>query len=475
MKLLEVFKASAIGKMTVPALTGAASAGTWAGNLMVGAQRTARHPMAEGAMLLAGAQYAAAAIGLVTSVVSARILGPNDFGLSAVVVSYPMLLGALVGVKSGSITTRYIAAFRERRHDDMLKGICLLGYAVDIFVSLLAFVLVAATAGWVSATFFHAPQAALLMVAFAAAFPVWCLYGTSSAILVSFEKFGWVAALQILDQGLGAGLVIGLIAAGFGVPGAVLGAAAGHFLIGVIALFAASSVFHRERSTHWWRGSITSLKPLRKEISSLFGWNYLVVTWSGLIGQVPLMVLAHLRGTEAAGFYRLATSIVAVGSYLETSMGKVAYPVLSARWCSGSRTHLRQALRHWTLRAGLPVGLLVLFTIPFYPILVPLLFGAHYAPMAGGVQIMMAGAAVSAMFFWLNSFYYASANLSFWTVGYALQSIFVVGLAWIFVQRWGFSGMASLVAFGKIAFTLAMIGVFYRLGPNQPTNKASAS
>jgi hypothetical protein len=79
------------------------------------------------------------------------------------------------------------------------------------------------------------------------------------------------------------------------------------------------------------------------------------------------------------------------------------------------------------------------------------------------------------MFFWLNSFYYASANLSCWTFGYALQSILVVGLSWIFVQRWGLSGMASLVAFGKIAFTLAMIGVFYRLGLNPPTDKASAS
>ena len=85
------------------------------------------------------------------------------------------------------------------------------------------------------------------------------------------------------------------------------------------------------------------------EMRGVFGWNYLVVTWAGLIGQVPLIILAHLRGSEAAGFYRLATSIVTVGSFLETSTGNFAYPVLSARWGSDSRVRLIRALRRWTI------------------------------------------------------------------------------------------------------------------------------
>lgn len=471
MKLFQQIKSSAVGKLAVPAFTGAANAGTFAGNIMVGVRRTARHPMIEGAMLLAASQYVAAAIGLVTSIVSARVLGPKDFGLSAVIISYPMLLGSFVAVKSGTVTTRYISALRERRHDNMLESICLLGYALDFFVSLLAFLLVAATAWWVSEKFFHAPAQAWLMVAFAAALPIWSLHGTSVAILTSFQRFRWVAVLQIFDQAIGSVFVIGLLVAGFGVPGAVLGAAAGHVSKALVATIASSSIFYRERSTYWWRGSLAHVMPLRKEITGLFGWNYFAVTWSGLIGQVPLMILAHVRGPETAGFYRLATSIVMAGSYLETSMNKVAYPVLSARWGADSRDKLRQALRRWTIQAGLPVGLLVLFTIPFYPILVPLVFGVHYAPMVGGVQIMMVGAAVSAIFFWLNSFYYASAKVSLWTLGYALQSLVVIGLAWFFVRQWGFPGMAALVAIGKIAFTLTMTGIFYKVATTSATDK----
>jgi hypothetical protein len=76
---------------------------------------------------------------------------------------------------------------------------------------------------------------------------------------------------------------------------------------------------------------------------------------------------------------------------------------------------------------------------------------------------MMAGAALSALFFWLNSIYYASANLNIWTLGYALQTVIVIGLAWFVAGYWGFAGMALLTAVGKAGFTVAMLFVFTRL------------
>src|SRR5262245_16921025 len=305
MKLSQLMKSSLLGRFAVPAVSASPHSGSLGQHILVGVRRTARHPMAEGAVLLAGTQYIAAIIGLLTSIVSARMLGPKDFGLASVIISYPMLLGSLIAVKSGTVTTRYISALRERRDDDVLESICLVGFALDFVVSFLAFILVAATSWWVAGHFFHAPGTAWLMVAFAAAFPIWSFHGTSGAILTAFQRFRWVAAMQIFDQAIGSILVVGLLLAGYGIPGAVLGAAAGHVLKALFATVVASSIFYHERSSFWWRGSFARVKPLRKEISALFGWNYLAVTWGGVIGQVPLMILAHLRGPEAAGFFRL--------------------------------------------------------------------------------------------------------------------------------------------------------------------------
>ena len=426
-------------------------------------RRTARHPLTEGTMLLAGSQYIAAAIGLVTSVASARLLGPKDFGLVAVVTSYPMLLGSLVAVKSGLVTTRYIARFRAERQVELLGAICKLGYALDFLVSLVAALLIAATSDWVAAKFFHNPDIAWMMIGFAASLPVWSLSGTSQAILSSFERFSWVALLQVLDQVIGSCLVIGLLLGGFGVAGAVLGAALGNVIIAFIATALAHVALRREGQPAWWRSEIAHVRPLRREINGLFGWNYLVVTGTGLMGQLPVMLLAHFSGPEAAGFYRLAVSIVTVGSYFETSMGKVVYPTLSASWSAQSRARMRAGLKRWTTHAGLPVCALVLLSLPFFPILIPVIFGAPFKPVVRGAQIMMAGAALSALFFWLNSAYYASANLNIWTLGYAVQTVVVLGLAWFVAGYWGFTGMALLTAVGKAGFTLAMLLVFNRV------------
>jgi O-antigen/teichoic acid export membrane protein len=460
MEWFQQLKISLDNKPTLPLLGAVSSGGTRVDGMVAAFRRAARHPLTEGAVLLAGSQYVAAAVGLVTSVVSARLLGAEDFGVAAVATSYPMLLGSLVAVKSGSVTTRYVARFHADGEAQRLAGICKLGYALDFLVSLGAALLVALTAERIAAEFFHRPDISWMMVVFAASFPIWSLYGTSQAILTSFERFHWVALLQFLDQLIGSLLVIGLLLGGFGVAGAVMGAALGNVVIALVATSIASHVLRREKLPPWWRGSMATIRPLRKEISGLFGWNYLIVTGGGLMGQLPLMILAHFRGPESAGFFRLAASIVTVGSYLETSMGKVVYPALSARWRVEDRARVRGALKRWSINAGLPVSALLLLSLPLYPILVPWVFGARYAPMVHGVQLMMAGAAVSALFFWLNPVYYASANLNIWTLGYALQTGLVIGLAWFIARAWGFPGMALLTALGKSVFTLAMLLVF---------------
>jgi hypothetical protein len=62
---------------------------------------------------------------------------------------------------------------------------------------------------------------------------------------------------------------------------------------------------------------------------------------------------------------------------LETSMGKVAYPICPARGDSDSREQFLRALRRLTVGTGLPVAVFVLITLPFYPILVPKIFSAR--------------------------------------------------------------------------------------------------
>jgi O-antigen/teichoic acid export membrane protein len=276
-------------------------------------------------------------------------------------------------------------------------------------------------------------------------------------VLSSLGRFRCLAALQITDRGIMLILVIVLLHAEFGVAGMVIATAVGQAVSGIMMAGIAMHTLREEGFGNWWHASFKRMTPRLKELGIFFSWNYVMVTLSGLLVQVPVMLLGRLGTPNDAGFYRLAMSITTVGSYLESALGRVAYPILSARWSYGERYSLRQSLKKWTIRGGLPAGIAVLVSIPFLPFVIPLVFGVSFEPMVWGTQMLLASTAISTVFFWLHAIYYASGRVDLWTKAYGLYTAVVIGIAWMCIQWWGFSGLAALVTLGKMGFIVLMV------------------
>jgi O-antigen/teichoic acid export membrane protein len=420
-----------------------------------------RHRLVEGASLLAISQYVGAALNMVTNILIARLLGPTDYGLVALAVAYPTMLWSFVSVKSISVITRYVAIFRARREPEKLKGLVKLGYSLDFFVSLIGLTLVAISSWWVSERFYRQPYLAWLMVVYAGSFPLFSLAGNSWAVLSSWERFRLLAIFEVLHPFLKLCLTVGFIVAGLGVSGVVIGMGLAQASIGLIMMIATTDLLLCEGFGAWWKASLKPVVSLKRELIGFLGWNYLLVTLSGLVVQLPVMLLGRLRGPEEAGFYRIALSIGTVGSYLETSLGRVTYPTLSAWWSSEGEERIVRTLKGWTLKVGLAISATIVLVTILFPWLLPLLFGHDYRPAVPGVQVMMLGVAVSATFFWLNSFYYASKRINLWVSGYALYTILVIGLGWFVIKQWGFFGLSCLMTVGKVLFTFSMFALLF--------------
>jgi O-antigen/teichoic acid export membrane protein len=425
-------------------------------NILMQVAGTLRHPMASDASYLMVSQYIAAGLGFLTTALAARLLGPADFGKLALITAYPLLLWSSLSVKSVSITTRYLAGFKAQGQESQLRGMCKLGYSLDFSISCLVLFVVSLTGWWVARSFYGLPQLTWPMMVFAASFPLGSLRGTSQAILSVFSRFRLLAGFQLVDPGLTLILAAVLLLSGFGVAGVIIAHALGQAVVGLALMLSATRVLHQNGLGFWWQGSFSGLSFLRREIAAFFGWNYLVVTFNGLLTQAPLMLLGSLRGPTEAGYYRLALSLMTVGSYFETSMGRVTYPALSARWAAGERESIKGSLRRWTLRGGLPLSLLLLLSIPVLPVLIPFVFGDGYRPVVGAIQIMMVAAAVSGLFFWLPNFYFASGKIALWTKIYILMVLTILVVGWFLIPILGFSGMAVIFVIGKLMLILIM-------------------
>ena len=125
--------------------------------------------MAGSASILAGAQFAAAALGLLTTVVATRLLGPGEYGLAALAISYPSILWSFTGIKSVSVITRYVARFRAEDRREELLSLCKAGYAIDVATALAALVILLPSVHYVAGSALRAPDLMWLMVY------LWCI------------------------------------------------------------------------------------------------------------------------------------------------------------------------------------------------------------------------------------------------------------------------------------------------------------
>jgi O-antigen/teichoic acid export membrane protein len=437
--------------------------------------KTFRRSGAQNAGILAAADCLSTGLAIITTVISARLLGPNDYGQAAIIMAYPSLILSLASFKSITVTTRYCASFHGSDQKDKLGAICKVGYAIDFGAFVLPLLAVMLTGRWVIDRIYELPTNMFwLMAIYAASFLFLSFRGTSFAVVTAFEEFRLLALLSILDRGMTLTLTAPLLAAGFGVRGMIIGMAAGNLLTGLVNLRTATALLSRHGVGAWWKTPIESIHALRHELFSFFGWNYLTVTLGGLLIQVPLMLLGNFRGPEEAGFYRLALSLKNVSAHPQNAAKRVVYPRLSAQWSSGEHEGLDRLLKRWTLHWGLSMGGLQLLTLPLLPLIVPMVLGDGYHVMVRGAQMMVAASAVSTMFFWLPSVYYASGKIDLWTKAYGLYSTLVIGLAWVCIQHWGFSGLAGLVALGEVLFAVSAVCIFI-VARGQLYGKASST
>lgn len=307
-------------------------------------------------------------------------------------------------------------------------------------------------AAWV----YDAPDLYWLMLWYAVSYPLFALNGTSVAVLTTWGQFRSLAAVELATKALTLVVVSALLLLGAGVAGLVLGMAAGQTANGLGMALAAALTLRRDGVGPWWRAPRADA-PLRKEMTGLFGWNYLLVTMTGLTGQVPVMMLGYFRGPVEAGFYRLAVTLMTTASYLELALSRVTYPVLCTLWREADRQRLYRRLVRWTLRGGLAAAACVVVATALLPWIVALLFGAGFQEVVPGAQLLFGAVALSTVFFWVNSLNYASGRLAMLTKAHAVHAAVVLLLGWVVVDRWGFLGMAAVVAAGKVLFTLYLV------------------
>lgn len=401
---------------------------------------------------LAGAKYAGAGIGLVTAGLAARWLGPDPFGQAVLAISYCDLLLSLTGFKTSAVATHYLSALGASGKHDQAAAVFKLSVLAEIVTGTTAGLLAVGTAPWLVPWLFPGEQIETLVVTLALSLPFAGLLGAATAGLNATGRFRELAAFAVGERLTTLGLVVAALVAGLGAWGYLAARVLSRTAFNLVMLWHASRALRQNGVHRWWRASLSTVAHLRGQLQAFFGWNYVSVTCTGLMEQIPIMLLGRFAGSADAGYFSLGRSLVNVASYLETTLGQVTYPKLSA-WSEtlDPRTSIARAWR-WSWRAGLPVALLIIVGALLLPIALPVALGAEYTPMVGGAQVLLIGASVSAVVFWVQPFYFANARIGQWTRLQLADTLAVIALMSLVVPAFGWLGLCWLVAVNRSLF-----------------------
>jgi len=379
--------------------------------------------------------------GLATTVIVARILGPEGRGLYAVGAATGML-----GVQFGNLGMHTANVYHVARDPALLDRLAGNSIAVSFGV------------GGMLAIF--------LAVIFLLYPNLISLHGSALFLALIWIPFG-LAYLLIQSLMLGLHDVRGynLFEMVSRVLPLVLIGAMAWIGLGGVASFLAAGVVTLIVTCMWMWCRLVGPDGARPSVSlPLFRGSiryaikaYLAAFFAFLVLRADLFMVEHMRGAEQAGYYSIAASMADYVSVIAAIVGTILFPKLSAMKEIGPK--LRLTYKAVWATVGLLLPILTAAAFLAKPV-VRLLFGGAFLPTSQAFVLLMPGMlflgmnTVAVQF--LNSIGYPKSVVIIW----GLCTIFNIGLNFWAIPRYGIAGasaVSSLSYFLAFFFILRVI------------------
>ncbi|MGA3024386.1 MAG: oligosaccharide flippase family protein [Bryobacteraceae bacterium] len=377
--------------------------------------------------LLAGFTFASrvltAAIGLLTSVVTAKALGPQGRGYFAVGVTIGAMAVQFANMGLHAANTRYVAK-DARLVSPLLANSLLVGLGLG---GLLSAALWAVFRTHAASSPLHDPALALAL----AYVPVGLTLLLLQNLLVGLNRIHEFNLIEIASRVLVLVLILGFLLTGALSLNTALSAALAGVTVGLVLVLARLA---------------PSLKTLRLPSRALFrrclnfGFRaYLVSVFGFVVLRADLLMVRYMLGPAEAGYYSVASSMGDILNLLPAAVATVVFPRLVQ--CETEVERLQATKAAATLLGIAMLGVAAVCCLMARP-LVGILYGKAFLKAVGPFMIL----AAAMVFYGTNTL----LSIHFAALGFPVMSILAwllvaalnIGMNIIVIPRYGIMGAA---------------------------------
>lgn len=402
-------------------------------------------------------QGATVLLGFAQGIIVARILGPTDLGVAALVIAVPSLVVGLVSPQSREASMRFLGRYHARSDWARARAMTKVGVSVDLVTGLVTLAVVLGVGPWIATRFDTQASAYLLMTIVAASIVLRSPAPSARAVLLTVDKFATVGVIHAVASAARFVLIVSLVV----VQGGVLGYVIGFAVANVFEAAFLTAVALREMRRAWpasWRDSrITRLRGEGREIA-----RFLVLTDVGALfrvarQQLDVIVLGLLRGPTDVGYYRIGLSVMHMFGNIVTPLQSTAFQRMSRAVGEQGPRVLRSMSLRYLKNIGIPLALISAVSIPLMPLLVPLLYDDQFAPAVPAAQVLAGAACIWLLGFWARPALLTAGKAGTWAaISGVSAAVSIVGY-FALIPLWGAVGAATATLLGTLASQAGMI------------------
>ncbi len=411
---------------------------------------------------LFSAQILTATLALLQGVMLTRALGPERFGVCALVVTFVLLVIQVFDSRIWESIIRFVPQFRARDDDRGAAATIQLCYWIEGGAGLVSFAVILATAEIGADWFIKDPTAAGLIRLYGILALINIPSEATSALLRVADRFDWLSYQSVATAALttiGTGVVWWLeptLQRFLLVQ--LVGAAVGVLILLVMGLGVA-----RTMELPWWRPSaLASLRGRYREVLRFIFLTNLTGTCRMITSRADVLVLGWFSSPAAVGVYELAKRLVTqLGSFAAPLYSSV-FPEISKLMAAGEYAEVRRLQKQLsaTILAAVLV-ICVLGTIAAPP-LIPFFFGADFAPAIVLLQVLLW------RYVWLPLVWFPGFLLSLGRVGTStalawIDALIYLGLLVVLVPVWSGLGAAWATTARGVLWLALAIGLLWYL------------
>ena len=334
------------------------------------------------------------------SVLVARLLGIDQFGVLGIVIAFAVTAHRLTSFRMNELVVKYVTDALAARRNDQAAAVIKVALLAEVTTSLIAFGVALLAAPFAARWFIGDAAAATFITTYALSMLIDAVLESATGILQVFDRFRFQALAEVAGRVLTLGAVAVVYALDGGLPEVIAAYLVGNLLSTGAVVLGALHVTASQLGATWWRTPLRTLRGQGRAMTGFAVSTNIGATLSLIVKDSELLWLGLLSTPAAVGFYKLAKSWVGMVVIPAGPMTKAFYPEIARTIAAGNLTATRQLLRKGTVIAAawvLPIGLGFLALSPWF---VPALYGTEFKPAIAAFALLMLGIGLADIVFW---------------------------------------------------------------------------